>query len=85
MLLAIDVGNTNTVIGLFREGELLRSWRLTTIAGQTADEYGILFRNLFDPAGYEAGQVAHAIISWYFATSAGASAPCQLYPTSGMP
>ena len=63
MLLAVDVGNTNTVIGLFRDGELLRSWRLTTIASQTADEYGILFRNLFDPAGYQPGQVTHAIIS----------------------
>lgn len=63
MLLAIDVGNTNTVIGLFRGDELVKSWRLSTIAHQTVDEYGILFRNLFDPAGYQAGQVNHAIIS----------------------
>lgn len=63
MLLAIDVGNTNTVIGLFRKKDLVRSWRLTTVAKQTADEYGILFRNLFQPAGYEPGQVEQAIIS----------------------
>lgn len=64
MLLAIDIGNTNTVIGLFDEKKtLVRSWRLTTVAHQTVDEYGILFRNLFFPAGYEAAQVSHAIIS----------------------
>lgn len=63
MLLAIDVGNTNTVIGLFQNNELVRFWRLTTVAKQTADEYGILFRNLFQPAGYEPEQVEHAIIS----------------------
>ena len=33
MLLAIDVGNTNTVIGLFEGEKLARSWRLTTVAG----------------------------------------------------
>ncbi|MDJ0839365.1 MAG: type III pantothenate kinase [Acidobacteriota bacterium] len=63
MLLAIDVGNTNTVIGLFRDKELVKSWRLTTVAQQTADEYGILFRNLFEPSGFRAGEVNRAIIS----------------------
>lgn len=63
MLLAIDVGNTNTVIGLFEQEELVKSWRLTTVPEQTVDEYGILIRNLFDPAGYKAGQVSQAIIS----------------------
>ena len=63
MLLAIDVGNTHTVIGLFEQKRLIRSWRLTTVAHQTADEYGILFRNLFEPAGYQAAQVTRAIIS----------------------
>jgi type III pantothenate kinase len=47
MLLTVDVGNTNTVLGVF-EGEDLRvHWRLTTRREQTADEYGILVRNLF--------------------------------------
>ena len=63
MLLAIDVGNTNTVIGLFEGKNLITSWRLTTVRQKTVDEYGILFRNLFDPAGYNASQVTHAIIS----------------------
>ena len=63
MLLAIDVGNTNTVIGLFENDQLLKSWRLSTSSDKTIDEYGILFRNLFEPAGYRADQVENAIIS----------------------
>jgi len=47
MLLTIDVGNTNTVLGVFEGPELLVHWRLTTRREQTADEYGILVRNLF--------------------------------------
>jgi type III pantothenate kinase len=51
MLLAVDVGNTNTVLGVF-EGKGLRvHWRLTTRREQTEDEYGILVRNLFAGAG----------------------------------
>ena len=47
MLLAMDVGNTNTVLGVFRGNELLANWRLTTARDQTVDEYGILTRELF--------------------------------------
>ena len=47
MLLTIDVGNTNTVLGVFEGSRLLVHWRLTTRREQTADEYGILVRNLF--------------------------------------
>jgi type III pantothenate kinase len=47
MLLTIDVGNTNTVLGVFRGKELLTQWRLTTSRTQTVDEYGILTLNLF--------------------------------------
>ena len=48
MLLAIDVGNTNIVLGVFRlaDWELLHSWRLTTVRERTADELGILVNNL---------------------------------------
>jgi type III pantothenate kinase len=53
VLLTIDVGNTNTVLGL-HEGEALRGhWRLTTRREQTADEYGILLRNLFSASGVD--------------------------------
>jgi type III pantothenate kinase len=46
MLLAIDVGNTNIVIGVFRGDTLVHTWRLTTIRERTADELGILITNL---------------------------------------
>jgi type III pantothenate kinase len=67
MLLAIDVGNTNTVLGLYRlDGEkpqLAAHWRVTTHRAQTADEYGVLFVNLFEMNGMKASQVSHIIIS----------------------
>lgn len=46
MLLAIDVGNTNIVIGVFRGEALIHSWRLTTIRERTSDELGILLTDL---------------------------------------
>jgi type III pantothenate kinase len=48
MLLAIDVGNTNTVLGLFDGDDLTRSWRVTTNASSTADEIALTFRGLLD-------------------------------------
>jgi type III pantothenate kinase len=50
-ILVIDVGNTNTVIGLFEGVELRGQWRLATRRDQTEDEYGILVRSLFAGAG----------------------------------
>jgi type III pantothenate kinase len=47
MLLTIDVGNSNTVLGVFRGETLAANWRLTTSRSQTVDEYGILALNLF--------------------------------------
>ncbi len=46
MLLAIDVGNTNTVLGVFEGDELLNSWRIKTDARNTADELALTFRGL---------------------------------------
>ena len=46
-LLAIDLGNTNTVLGVCDGQNLIAHWRLTTRREQTADEYGVLIRNLF--------------------------------------
>jgi type III pantothenate kinase len=46
VLLALDVGNTHTTIGVFREKEILRRWRLSTTKERTVDELGILLRNL---------------------------------------
>jgi len=63
MLLALDVGNTNTVLGVFRGKQLAAHWRLTTARNQTVDEYGILTRNLLTLAGLEPAEVSGIIIS----------------------
>jgi type III pantothenate kinase len=58
MLMVIDVGNTNTVLGVYREAELLQCWRLTTLRDRTADEWGILIRTLF-----HLGEISNETIS----------------------
>ena len=63
MLLALDAGNTNTVLGVFREKKLVANWRLTTARDQTIDEYGILTRNLFTLAELEPREIGGVIIS----------------------
>lgn len=74
MLLALDVGNTNTVIGLYRltgeQGasgttpEIVANWRITTPQSrQTADEFGVLLRNLFALKNLEIGVVDGIAIS----------------------
>jgi len=63
MLLTIDVGNTNTVLGVFRGEELIANWRLTTAREQTVDEYGVLTRNLFTLAGLDRDAITGVIIS----------------------
>jgi type III pantothenate kinase len=49
VLLAIDVGNTQTVLGLFENGELREHWRLATDRERTGDELGVLIIGLLDP------------------------------------
>src|SRR5437899_10948179 len=63
MLLTIDIGNTNTVLGVFRGEELIANWRLTTARQQTVDEYGVLTRNLFTLAGLDRDGIRRVIIS----------------------
>src|SRR6516164_10354517 len=63
MLLTMDVGNTNTVLGVFRGEELIANWRLTTARLQTVDEYGVLARNLFSIAGLNQEMITGVIIS----------------------
>jgi len=72
MLLVLDVGNTNTVLGVFAAAgdekprhyhKLVANWRVTTVATHTVDEYGVLFRNLFSMAGLEAKAIHGIIIS----------------------
>ena len=74
MLLALDVGNTNTVMGLFRlakdasapssAGEMVANWRISTPASRTTtDEFGVLLRNLFALKGLETSAVQGIAIS----------------------
>jgi type III pantothenate kinase len=63
MLLALDLGNTNTVLGVYRGKELVANWRLTTARDQTVDEYGILTRDLFTLADLKPQEINGIIIS----------------------
>jgi type III pantothenate kinase len=63
MLLAVDVGNSNTVLGVFRQKDLIANWRLTTARDQTVDEYGILTRDLFTIAKLDPHEIHGVIIS----------------------
>jgi type III pantothenate kinase len=63
VLLALDAGNSNITIGAFENRQLVCQWRLRTVHDQTADEWGILFRNLFSPADLDIAKVDGMIIS----------------------
>ncbi len=74
MLLVIDVGNTNTVLGVFEAQagfaapgapppRLIAHWRVATIKTQTVDEYGVLFRNLFAMAELRVDAVRGIVVS----------------------
>src|SRR5258708_37798274 len=74
MLLVLDVGNTNTVLGVFAKSltdsapepkydKLVANWRVTTRASQTTDEYGVLFRNLFSMQGLEPKDIGGIVVS----------------------
>lgn len=63
MILVVDVGNTNTVLGVFKEKELLIEWRLSTDAKKTADEYGIQVMQLFYQRNIKIEHVKGVIVS----------------------
>jgi type III pantothenate kinase len=67
VLLALDVGNTNTTLGLYKlesgTPELAAHWRVTTHRAQTVDEYGVFFVNLFEMHGMKPSQVTDIIIA----------------------
>jgi type III pantothenate kinase len=62
-LLAVDVGNTNTVLGVFRGDELVAHWRIQTNAARTSDEYAVLLRSLLELQRFAWGSITHGIIS----------------------
>lgn len=63
MILVVDVGNTNTVLGVYDGQRLVNHWRLATRRGATVDEYGILSRNLFSLAKIDATKITGIIMS----------------------
>src|SRR5690242_12078958 len=63
MLLAIDIGNTNIVCGVFANRTLTGQWRVATDASKTVDEYGLLFVGLLRTAGVQPSGITGAIIS----------------------
>jgi type III pantothenate kinase len=63
MLLAVDIGNTNIALGLFRERQLLHHWRVSTRREGTADEYGILLKNLFEIVRVPLGEIKGIIVA----------------------
>ncbi len=63
MLLAIDIGNTHLVLGIFKGDQLVHSWRVVTRRNQTFDEYAVLFRNLFELEGIASKDIEGMVIS----------------------
>lgn len=63
MLLVIDVGNSNIVLGIYDGLQLMRSWRLSTDKSRTSDEYAVLLHSLFSQADLGFSSVKAAIIS----------------------
>jgi type III pantothenate kinase len=71
VLLVLDVGNTNTVLGVFSAsekdgspcGRLVAHWRVATIKTETVDEYGVLFRNLFAMDAIDPAAITGIVIS----------------------
>ena len=63
MLLAIDIGNTNVVCGLFEGSTLRAHWRLATESRRTDNEYGILLLNLLQNAGFTPDRITGCILS----------------------
>jgi type III pantothenate kinase len=63
MLLALDAGNSNITIGAFEQRELIGRWRLRTIHEHTADDWGVLMRNLFALASLDLARVDGIIIA----------------------
>jgi type III pantothenate kinase len=63
MLLAIDIGNTNIVLGLYQDKKLITHWRLATQAERTADEYGVILTQLVEHGGFRCEQISAIAVS----------------------
>jgi type III pantothenate kinase len=63
MLLAVDVGNTNTDLGAFRGEKLVARWSLSTDRARTVDEYGVAIRNLFSAHSLDSTEIRNLIVA----------------------
>ena len=63
MLLTVDTGNTETVVGLYRDGELLDPWRLASTAERTSDEHALIVRQLLSLHGVSFADVTGIAVS----------------------
>lgn len=63
MLLTIDIGNTNTALGVFEDEKLIAHWRMATANYRTSDEYGVLTRQMFAAAGLDHKKIDAIIIA----------------------
>ena len=63
MLLAVDIGNTHIVMGIYRGDDLFFNWRLVTDQHRTADEYGVVLKSLFSSAGISFDSIEDVVIS----------------------
>lgn len=63
MIFVLDTGNTNTVLGVFKNGELIHEWRIKTDRHKTEDEFGMLIKSLFDHKGILFSEFEGVIIS----------------------
>ncbi|MDZ4384620.1 MAG: type III pantothenate kinase, partial [Nitrospirota bacterium] len=63
MLLAIDIGNTNIVFGVYEDKNIIDYWRINSDPHKTTDEYGILFREALKSANAGIKEIDHIIIA----------------------
>jgi len=63
MHLCIDVGNTNIVLGLWKDGKWVSHWRVRTVREQMPDEYAMLLKALLRDSGYEMSEITRAVIA----------------------
>lgn len=63
MILVLDAGNTNIVLGVFDNGKMITNWRVSTDRNKSSDEYGMLINQLFEYNGLKMRELEAVIMS----------------------
>ena len=66
MILTVDIGNSDVVLGIFKDSEILQSWRLHTDIHQSVDEYEMLVRGMLFACDFSLEEVKGAVLSSVF-------------------